>query len=74
MKQMSLDLGRCEVVSKQGWRCTKWAGKHHEHTALAPSGWDPDYAVTLTGRPNIPVRAGLTPYEARLLSEVRHDG
>lgn len=64
MTQQSLDLGRCEVWSKDGWRCTKWAGKHREHTALAPSGWHPDYAIRFDGTPNLPVGPTLSAWEA----------
>lgn len=60
------DLGkRCEVRSKDGWRCTKWAGHRlEEHTALAPSGWHPDYAIRLDGTPNIPVGPTMSAWEA----------
>ena len=68
MKQFSLDLGRCEVISKEGWRCTKWVSRHREHTAFAPTGWHPDYAIQFDGTPNIPVSKTLTAWNARRLT------
>lgn len=55
---------RCEFmythpIYGDTWQCTKWddhikrKGDHiREHTALAPSGWDPNYAIRLDGMPN----------------------
>ena len=64
-KQLSFYLGRCEVRSKEGWCCTKWAGHRLKaHTAFAPTGWDPDYALRLDGRPNLPVSPSLSAWEA----------
>lgn len=35
---------RC--LKRWDWfRCTKWEGHEGEHYALAPSGYDPDFAV-----------------------------
>ena len=72
VRQLSLNLGRCERRSAEGWRCTKWVGRHKEHTALAPSGWHPDYAIQLSGRPNVPVGKGISPWTARQLSDYAH--
>lgn len=70
-RQLSLDLGRCEYTNPRmiGERCTKWAGKHRGHTAFAPSGWHPDYAIQFDGTSNLPPVKGRSNYETRLLSE-----
>lgn len=52
-EQLTLHLGRCQVKSKDGWQCTKWEShKGKTHTALAPSGWHPDYAIDIMGISN----------------------
>lgn len=70
-RQLSLYLGRCEYTNPRmiGERCTKWAGKHKEHSGFAPSGWHPDYAIKFDGTPNLPPIKGRSNYETRLLSE-----
>lgn len=57
MKQLTLNLGRCQFMYKEDWQCTKWEGHEKKrgskvHTALAPTGWHPDYAISLDGISN----------------------